>query len=77
MFKGCSSLTKIYIPSSVTTINASSATSAPFYSCSSSLKIYCEVASKPSGWGSYWNKRTSNSTLTTYMSKTREQYRAA
>ena len=48
-FYGCSSLTSIFIHDSVTTIGISA-----FFGCSS-LVIYCEVASKPSGWSSYWN----------------------
>ena len=48
-FSGCSSLTSITIPDSVTSID-----SYAFSRCSL-LTIYCEVASKPSGWSSSWN----------------------
>ena len=48
-FYWCSSLTLITIPNSVTTIGISA-----FFGCSN-LTIYCEAASKPSGWSSYWN----------------------
>ncbi len=48
-FYGKSSLTSIVIPDSVTSIGYRA-----FYNCSS-LTIYCEVASKPSGWNSSWN----------------------
>ncbi len=48
-FSDCSSLTNIAIPDSVINIG-----NYAFYNCSS-LTIYCEVASKPSGWNSNWN----------------------
>ena len=48
-FYKCSMLTSITICDSVTSIGSSA-----FRYCSS-LTIYCEVASKPSGWDSNWN----------------------
>jgi uncharacterized repeat protein (TIGR02543 family) len=48
-FRGCISLTSVTIENSVTSIGSSA-----FYGCSS-LTIYCEAASKPSGWNSSWN----------------------
>ncbi|MBQ7467066.1 MAG: leucine-rich repeat domain-containing protein, partial [Clostridia bacterium] len=75
-FQYCTGLTKVYIPSSVTTITAGSYSAAPFYGCSTSLKIYCEAASKPSGWGSYWNYGTSSATFTTTWSYSREDFEA-
>ena len=48
-FRECSSLTRITIPDSVTSINSYA------FSYCISLTIYCEVASKPSGWDSNWN----------------------
>lgn len=48
-FWGCSSLTEIVIPSSVTSIGAK-----VFNNCDN-LTIYCEAASRPSGWDVYWN----------------------
>ena len=48
-FYNCNSLTSIIIPDSVTTIGG-----IVFVLCSN-LTIYCEAASQPSGWSSYWN----------------------
>ncbi len=54
-FYGCTSLTNIYIPASVTKINLRKVSYAPFYNCSSDLKIYCEATEKPEGWSEYFN----------------------
>ena len=48
-FYKCDSLTSIYIPNSVTTVG-----SYAFHGCSS-LTIYCEASSEPSGWDYRWN----------------------
>ena len=50
-FAWCESLTSITIPDSVTSI-----ANYAFEGCSS-LTIYCEAASRPSGWDFYWNRR--------------------
>ena len=49
-FSYCRSLTSIVIPNSVTSIG-----SYAFYYCDNLRTIYCEAASKPSGWSSGWN----------------------
>lgn len=69
-FSGCSGLTSINIPSSVTTISASSSSYSPFYGWNSSAVIYCEASSKPSGWGAYWNYYNSTNALKTYYQTT-------
>ena len=50
VFKNCTNLTSITIPSTVSTIGLSQ-----FEGCTS-LTIYCEAPSQPSGWDSTWNK---------------------
>lgn len=75
VFKGCTGLRSIYIPESVTTIKAQ-IRNAPFLNCSSSLVIYCGANSKPSGWGTYWNRYSSSSSLTTKFGYTRQAYEA-
>ena len=76
-FVGCTGLTSIYIPLSVTAINAANYYYSPFYSCSTDLVIYCGAEEKPSGWGTYWNYRTSAEICTTYWGYTREEYEQA
>ena len=48
-FSGCSGLTSIEIPDSVTSMGSNA-----FSDCDI-LTIYCEAASKPSGWNSNWH----------------------
>ncbi len=48
-FYNCNSLTSITIPDSVTSMGDK------VFTFCSSLTIYCEAASKPSGWHSSWN----------------------
>ncbi len=48
-FRGCTSLTGIVIPEGMAFIDAYA-----FLDCSS-LTIYCQAQSKPSGWDTYWN----------------------
>ncbi len=48
-FVYCSSLTSITIPSSITSMGND-----VFFGCTS-LTIYCEASSQPSGWDSNWN----------------------
>lgn len=75
-FSGCTSLRKIWIPAACTTINATSAAAAPFYSCHTDLIIYCEAASRPSGWPNYWSYRTGSAKFTVNWGVTKEAYDA-
>lgn len=63
-FWNCTNLDKVYISSSVTTIR-----STVFLGCTS-LKIYCEAASKQSKWNDTWNYITLDGTklVPTYYS---------
>lgn len=63
-FAGCLGLSEIDIPSSVTTI-AGNQSAGPFWNCSSSLVINCNVYSKPDDWGQYWNYYSLNGKLQT------------
>ena len=54
-FAGCTGLSSIYIPESVTSIPANQyAHNSPFFGCSNSLKIVLG-GKKPSGFGAQWN----------------------
>lgn len=74
-FKSCSKLTTAYLPSSITSLYFSNKSYGPFYSCLSSLKLYCEHESAPSGWYG-WNYRTSSSQITTKWGVSRAVYEA-
>ena len=75
-FLNCNALKTIYIPSSVTTISTTEYSDSPFYMCSSDLVIYCGASSKQTGWGDYWNYRSSSAELTVKYGYTREEYTA-
>ena len=74
-FRGCVGISDIFIPIEVVTINATSYENSPFYGCLSSLTIYVEANSKPSGWGSHWkDKNSSNNTFDTAWGISRQNY---
>ena len=80
IFRYSTALAKVWLPSTITTITASAATSCPFYGCSSTLEIYTDVTDEdsiPEGWGTYWNYCASGSTLTVHYGSTYEEYEAA
>ena len=60
-FSGCSSLASVYIPDTVASIGDYA-----FSGCSS-LTVYCEAASRPSGWDSYWLGYDSNVVWNSYL----------
>jgi len=76
-FRGITSgISKMWISSACTTISATSNTKGMFYQSSSSIKIYCEAASKPAGWGTYWNYYSTTQQLTVYWNTTEAAFDA-
>lgn len=75
-FQACNRLTKIWISSTCTSIATPSYSYSPFYGCSSGLQIYCEAASKPAGWGAYWNDYGGTEQLTVTWNTTLAQFNA-
>jgi len=80
-FAGCDSLLEVHIPTSVKTIDDGTNYThssvnghippgkfddLPFLGCNPELKIYCEAATKPTGWGEYWNYIGDNQKLTVF-----------
>ena len=64
-FYQCTSLKKVYISKSVQTIYVPSQYEPLFDGCNSDVVLYCGAASKPGGWGTYWNYYNSYQQLTT------------
>ena len=64
-FYQCTSLKKVYIAKSVQTIYVPSQYEPVFDGCNSDVVLYCGAASKPGGWGTYWNYYNSYQQLTT------------
>ena len=63
-FMNSSALKKVWIRDTVTTINGSSASNAPFSGCPDDMQIYCEADEAPAGWESYWNYIASGTAIT-------------
>jgi hypothetical protein len=75
-FYNCDAIPKLWIPSSCTKIDGSSYSKSPFYGCTSTIQLYCEAASKPAGWGTYWNYYSSSGQLTVNWGITEAVYDA-
>lgn len=82
-FGGCGSMTKIYIPESVKTIDYNQLSTGIYYSpfvwCSQWLRVYCGASSKQEGWAEYWNcyaetNQPEDYLLETHWGVTREEY---
>ena len=82
-FFGCTSLMSIYIPSTVTSIRSAKSDKVEsldwllFEGCSSSLRIFCGVASKPTAYSNYLTYYDSSDTtknLFIQYNTTRSQY---
>lgn len=55
-FSNCTALEEVYLPDSVTTIAGTKKAESPFYGISNGvLKIYCEAASRPTGYRTDWS----------------------
>lgn len=68
------SLSKIWIPKSVTVISSPGRANSPFYECSGLTDIYCEAESQPPGFASYWNFTDSTTRATVHWGVSKEEY---
>ena len=75
-FRRCTFLSRMWIPATCITIPTPGVSSAPFYQCTSTPAIYCEAASKPDGWGEYWDNYGSSTKLTVNWGVTKEAFDA-
>lgn len=51
---GSNSNCSVWISKDCTTIDATTYSNGPFQGAAGKTKLYCEVGTKPSGWGPYW-----------------------
>ena len=72
-FYNCDALTSIWVPSSAS-VSASSYSSAPFYGCATTVRVYTDASSKKSAWGTYWHYYASGLVLTTTYGTTYDAY---
>ena len=76
-FRYCTSLKNVWISANCVDIAASSNGSGPFSLCENLTRIYCEAASKPSKWDTYWHYKGSSHTVpTVYWGTTEEEFDA-
>jgi len=81
-FSGCNGLTKVWLPSTITTIKAASSTAStsynysysPFYNCSTSLVIYTDATNKLENWSNYCFHTSSTKEATVVYNATYENY---
>lgn len=79
-FNSCTGLKKAWLPSTIETVSASSASQAPLYKCGSQLVVYTDLVSEadiPSGWGANWNASDSSVKLNVVYGATYEDYKNA
>jgi hypothetical protein len=75
-FSGCTALSKIWLPATVTSMPNSFgfAMMAPFYGCSASMIIYLAGTVQP-GFHQYWNNYSSSGKLAYYENTSYEDYK--
>ena len=74
VFGNCIRLKYLYIPKTVQTIEGSSYDKSPFVGCDRQLTVYCELETKPSGWGYYWNNYYRSNRLCTNFGYTKQDF---
>ena len=75
-FGSCIKLKNVWIGEDCVNVPASSYSAAPFYGCTALTDIYCEVYSKPSGWGNYWHYKNASTQATVHWGVSRAEAEA-
>lgn len=75
-FGNCTGITKLYIPSTVTKILATSNTLSPFSGCTNLTDIYTDATEKPAGWGQYFNYINRSTQATVHYGVSEEEFDA-
>lgn len=76
-FYGCTALKYVWLKSGISTIVASSQYYSVFYACSALVAVYTDASSKPSGWSTYLNYKTTATASSMYYGKTIADYYTA